>query len=135
MGSSAGVCFSTRSSTSNWSARCSGGRAEPSWLRSRDQEVVERSRAARFCPIRRCLSWEVTSESNADTDRVVKRKWYAECGARPYLLVDRQERFVTLYSEPGQLGSRSRARGGTEVTDYHDVLAAGAWRGAETSRP
>lgn len=38
---------------------------------------------------------EGTSESNAETDRVVKRKRYAEYGAPPlYLLVGRQERSV-----------------------------------------
>ncbi|MGX1887823.1 Uma2 family endonuclease [Streptomyces sp. NPDC055287] len=47
---------------------------------------------------------EVTSESNGETDRVVKRKRYAEYGAPLFLLVDRQERSLTLYSEPGQLG-------------------------------
>ncbi|MGW2039269.1 Uma2 family endonuclease [Streptomyces virginiae] len=47
---------------------------------------------------------EVTSESNAETDRVVKRKRYAEYGAPLYLLVDRLERSVTLFAEPGSLG-------------------------------
>jgi Uma2 family endonuclease len=46
----------------------------------------------------------VTSESNADTDRAVKRRRYAEFGAPLYLLVDRQERACTLFSAPGQLG-------------------------------
>ncbi|MFJ3927823.1 Uma2 family endonuclease [Streptomyces sp. NPDC090022] len=53
---------------------------------------------------------EVTSESNAETDRVVKRKRYAEYGAPLYLLVDRVEQSVTLFSEPGRLGY-SRADG------------------------
>ncbi|MFB7513164.1 Uma2 family endonuclease [Streptomyces sp. NPDC056144] len=47
---------------------------------------------------------EVTSESNRDTDRVVKRKRYAEYNAPLYLVVDRQERSVTVFSEPGRLG-------------------------------
>ncbi|WP_031186861.1 Uma2 family endonuclease, partial [Streptomyces sp. NRRL S-1896] len=47
---------------------------------------------------------EVTSESDRDTDRVVKRKRYAEYHAPLYLVVDRQEKSVTLYSEPGRLG-------------------------------
>lgn len=47
---------------------------------------------------------EVTSESNAETDRVMRRKRYAEYGAPLYLLVDRVERSVTLFAEPGRLG-------------------------------
>lgn len=35
---------------------------------------------------------------------VVKRKWYAEYGAPLYLLVDRLDKTVTLFSEPGRLG-------------------------------
>jgi Uma2 family endonuclease len=55
-------------------------------------------------PDQTLLVVEITSESNAETDRVVKRKRYAEYGAPLYLLVDRQERSVTLFSEPGHLG-------------------------------
>ncbi|MGW6707960.1 Uma2 family endonuclease [Streptomyces sp. NPDC054956] len=55
-------------------------------------------------PDQTLLIVEVTSESNADTDRVVKRKRYAEYGAPLYLLVDRMDRTVTLFSEPGRLG-------------------------------
>ncbi|MEU7553438.1 Uma2 family endonuclease [Streptomyces sp. NPDC044571] len=47
---------------------------------------------------------EVTSESNAETGRVVKRKRYAEYGAPLYLLVDRLDKSVTLFAEPGRLG-------------------------------
>lgn len=47
---------------------------------------------------------EVTSESNAETDRVVKRKRYAEYGAPLYLLVDRMEKTVTVFTDPGRLG-------------------------------
>ncbi len=47
---------------------------------------------------------EVTSEPSAETDRVVKRRRYAEYGAPLYLLVDRQQRAVTLFAEPGRLG-------------------------------
>ncbi|MEU9321905.1 Uma2 family endonuclease [Streptomyces sp. NPDC048295] len=47
---------------------------------------------------------EVASESNAETDRVVKRRRYAEYGAPLYLLVDRIEGGVTLFSQPGRLG-------------------------------
>lgn len=47
---------------------------------------------------------EVTSASNGDTDRIVKRKRYAEYNAPLYLVVDRQEKSVTLFSEPGRLG-------------------------------
>ncbi|MFJ9854472.1 Uma2 family endonuclease [Streptomyces sp. NPDC101150] len=60
--------------------------------------------AGALLPDQTLLVVEVTSDSNADTDRVVKRKRYAEYGAPLYLLVDRQERSVTLYSEPAQLG-------------------------------
>ncbi|MGW2411939.1 Uma2 family endonuclease [Streptomyces tubercidicus] len=60
--------------------------------------------AGALLPSDTLLVVEVTSESNAETDRVVKRRRYAEYGAPLYLLVDRQERPVTLYSEPGQLG-------------------------------
>ncbi|WP_374774918.1 Uma2 family endonuclease [Streptomyces sp. NBC_01310] len=47
---------------------------------------------------------EITSESSAETDRVVKRKRYAEYGAPLYLLVDRMEKTVTLFAGPGRLG-------------------------------
>ncbi|GAA2805013.1 Uma2 family endonuclease [Kitasatospora paracochleata] len=55
-------------------------------------------------PDQTLLIVEVTSDSNGDTDRVVKRRRYAEYGAPLYLLVDRQERACTLYSVPGPLG-------------------------------
>ncbi|MFJ6937635.1 Uma2 family endonuclease [Streptomyces sp. NPDC101132] len=55
-------------------------------------------------PDQTLLVVEVTSESNAETDRVVKRRRYAEYGAPLYLLVDRQEETVTLFSGPGHLG-------------------------------
>ncbi|MFF4601694.1 Uma2 family endonuclease [Streptomyces sp. NPDC001339] len=55
-------------------------------------------------PNQTLLVVEVTSDSNAETDRVAKRKRYAEYGAPLYLLVDRQERSCTLFAEPGQLG-------------------------------
>ncbi|MER7625653.1 Uma2 family endonuclease [Streptomyces sp. NPDC126503] len=62
---------------------------------------------------------EVTSASNGDTDRIVKRKRYAEYNAPLYLVVDRQEKSVTLFSEPGRLGY-TRADGphpyGTVIT-------------------
>ncbi|MFJ9683809.1 Uma2 family endonuclease [Streptomyces sp. NPDC101194] len=47
---------------------------------------------------------EVTSESNAETNQVVKRRRSAEYGAALYLLFDRIEGSVTLFSEPGRLG-------------------------------
>ena len=50
---------------------------------------------------------EVTSESNGDTDRTIKRRRYAEYGAPLYLLIDRQERTCTLFAEPGPLGYTS----------------------------
>lgn len=55
-------------------------------------------------PDQTLLIVEVTSESNAETDRVVKRKRYAEYGAPLYLLVDRVDKTVTLFAEPGRLG-------------------------------
>ncbi|MFS0695751.1 Uma2 family endonuclease [Streptomyces nitrosporeus] len=55
-------------------------------------------------PEQTLLIVEVTSGSNAETDRVVKRRRYAEYGAPLYLLVDRIEGSVTLFSEPGGLG-------------------------------
>ncbi|GCD36170.1 hypothetical protein OEIGOIKO_03926 [Streptomyces chrestomyceticus JCM 4735] len=47
---------------------------------------------------------EVTSEADAHTKRVVKRRRYAEYGAPLYLLVDRQQRALTLFAEPDRLG-------------------------------
>ncbi|MFH9239725.1 Uma2 family endonuclease [Streptomyces anulatus] len=55
-------------------------------------------------PDQTLLIVEVTSESNAETDRVVKRRRYAEYGAPLYLLVDRIDRSITLFSEPQKLG-------------------------------
>ncbi|RKT05611.1 putative restriction endonuclease [Streptomyces sp. 3211.6] len=60
--------------------------------------------AAALVPDQTLLIVEVTSETNAETDRIVKRRRYAEYGAPLYLLVDRMTREVTLFSEPGQLG-------------------------------
>ncbi|WP_432095194.1 Uma2 family endonuclease [Streptomyces sp. bgisy100] len=78
-----------------------------------DIAVVERSVAkggGALLPDQTLLIVEVTSESNAETDRTVKRRRYAEYGAPLYLLVDRQERTCTLFSEPGELGY-TRAEG------------------------
>ncbi|MEU0356859.1 Uma2 family endonuclease [Streptomyces cyaneofuscatus] len=55
-------------------------------------------------PDQTLLIVEVTSESNAEADRAVKRRRYAEYGAPLYLLVDRMERSITLFSEPQKLG-------------------------------
>ncbi|MDW6059378.1 Uma2 family endonuclease [Streptomyces sp. FXJ1.4098] len=60
--------------------------------------------AGALLPGQTLLVVEVTSDSNGDTDRIVKRRRYAEYGAPLYLLVDRQERTCTLYSQPGDLG-------------------------------
>ncbi|MGW3565441.1 Uma2 family endonuclease [Streptomyces sp. NPDC000941] len=60
--------------------------------------------AGALLPNQTLLVVEVTSDSNGDTDRIVKRRRYAEYSAPLYLLVDRQERTCTLYSEPGDLG-------------------------------
>jgi len=55
-------------------------------------------------PDQTLLVVEVTSPSNGDDDRLVKRKRYAEYGAPLYLLVDRQELTCTVFSEPSRLG-------------------------------
>ncbi|MFD3805150.1 Uma2 family endonuclease [Streptomyces sp. NPDC058619] len=55
-------------------------------------------------PDQTLLIVEITSQSNAETDRVVKRKRYAEYGAPLYLLVDRTDKTVTLFAGPGRLG-------------------------------
>ncbi|WP_030017586.1 Uma2 family endonuclease [Streptomyces monomycini] len=60
--------------------------------------------AGALLPDQTLLVVEVTSDSNADTDRVVKRRRYAEYGAPLYLLVDRRQRALTLFAEPGHLG-------------------------------
>lgn len=60
--------------------------------------------AGALVPDQTLLIVEVTSESNGDTDRVVKRKRYAEYGAPLYLVADRRQRSCTLYAEPGRLG-------------------------------
>ncbi|MEE1941159.1 Uma2 family endonuclease [Streptomyces sp. TRM 70361] len=60
--------------------------------------------AGALLPEQTLLVVEVTSDSNADTDRTVKRRRYAEYGAPLYLLVDRQERTCTLFAEPGEPG-------------------------------
>ncbi|WP_431042516.1 Uma2 family endonuclease [Streptomyces sp. P1-3] len=60
--------------------------------------------AGALVPDQTLLVVEVTGDYDADTDRVVKRRRYAEYGAPLYLLIDRVERSVTLFAEPGQLG-------------------------------
>ncbi|MEU3772195.1 Uma2 family endonuclease [Streptomyces sp. NPDC032472] len=60
--------------------------------------------AQALLPDQTLLIVEVASGSNAETDRVVKRKRYAEYGAPLYLLVDRVEKTVTVFSGPGRLG-------------------------------
>ncbi|MFH9354038.1 Uma2 family endonuclease [Kitasatospora sp. NPDC017646] len=60
--------------------------------------------AGALTPDQTLLVVEVTSESNGDTDRVTKRKRYAQYGAPLYLLADRQNRACTLFSEPHDLG-------------------------------
>ncbi|MBD0671360.1 Uma2 family endonuclease [Streptomyces sp. CBMA156] len=57
-----------------------------------------------LCPDQTVLVVEATSPSDAETDRTVKRRRYAQFGAPLYLLVDRQERACTLFSQPGALG-------------------------------
>ncbi|WP_405011969.1 Uma2 family endonuclease [Kitasatospora sp. NBC_01539] len=73
-----------------------------------DLAVVPAGLAARtegaLLPEQTLLVVEVTSPTNADTDRTVKRRRYAQFGAPLYLLVDRQNAVCTLFSEPGRLG-------------------------------
>jgi Uma2 family endonuclease len=73
-----------------------------------DLAVVPRDAAkgaGALVPDQTLLIVEVTSESNGDTDRIVKQKRYAEYGASLYLLVDRQQQSCTLYAAPGRLTS------------------------------
>ncbi|GAA1158082.1 Uma2 family endonuclease [Kitasatospora gansuensis] len=58
-------------------------------------------------PDQTLLVVEVTSPSNGETDRTVKRRRYGQYGAPVYLLVDRQERQCTVFTEPGRLGYES----------------------------
>ncbi|KQV14562.1 MULTISPECIES: Uma2 family endonuclease [unclassified Kitasatospora] len=58
-------------------------------------------------PDQTLLVVEVTSPSNGETDRTVKRRRYGQYGAPVYLLVDRQLRECTLFTEPGRLGYES----------------------------
>ncbi|MEV5593585.1 Uma2 family endonuclease [Streptomyces sp. NPDC052496] len=60
--------------------------------------------AGALLPDQTLLVVEVTSEADAHTDRIAKRRRYAEYGAPLYLLVDRQQRTLTLFAEPGRLG-------------------------------
>ncbi|MGI5531009.1 Uma2 family endonuclease [Streptomyces syringium] len=55
-------------------------------------------------PEQTLLIVEITSDPDGDAVRVAKRRRYAEYGAPFYLLVDRQEKSCTLFSEPGELG-------------------------------
>ncbi len=79
----------------------------PNWYVP-DLAVVPASFAEQDAPLvlpdQTLLILEVVSPSNGDTDRIVKRRRYAQYGAPLYLLVDRPERTWTLYSEPGRLG-------------------------------
>ncbi|MFF4159006.1 Uma2 family endonuclease [Streptomyces sp. NPDC001678] len=63
--------------------------------------------AGALLPQQTLLVVEVTDEFDGDTDRVVKRRRYAEFNAPLYLLVDRQERTCTLFSAPSRLGYTS----------------------------
>ncbi|MEV5375081.1 Uma2 family endonuclease [Streptomyces nondiastaticus] len=60
--------------------------------------------AGALLPEETLLVVEVTSDPGDDTDRVTKRRRYAEYGAPLYLLVDRHERTCTLFSRPGEPG-------------------------------
>ncbi|MFI5527303.1 Uma2 family endonuclease [Kitasatospora sp. NPDC051853] len=73
-----------------------------------DLAIVPRELAAKtegaLVPDQTLLVVEVTSPSNGETDRTVKRRRYGQYGAPLYLLVDRQQRECTLFSSPGRLG-------------------------------
>ncbi|MER7849015.1 Uma2 family endonuclease [Kitasatospora sp. NPDC096077] len=73
-----------------------------------DLAVVPADLAAKtegaLLPDQTLLIVEVGSPSNAETDRVVKCRRYGQYGAPLHLLVDRQNRTCTLYSEPTRLG-------------------------------
>ncbi len=60
--------------------------------------------AGALLPHQTLLIVEITSESNGDTARIVKRRRYAEYRAPLYLLADRQEKCCTLFGEPGEIG-------------------------------
>ncbi|WAP58817.1 Uma2 family endonuclease [Streptomyces sp. S465] len=78
----------------------------PNWFVP-DLAVVPRELAkggGALVPGQTLLIVEVTSDSNGDTDRIVKRRRYAEYGAPLFLLVDRQQRTCTLFSAPGDFG-------------------------------
>ncbi|MEU7164818.1 Uma2 family endonuclease [Streptomyces morookaense] len=79
----------------------------PNWYIP-DLAVVPREVMAKdapsILPDQSLLIVEVTSPSNGDTDRVTKRRRYAQFGAPLYLVVDRQDETWTLYSAPGALG-------------------------------
>ncbi|MFJ5228317.1 Uma2 family endonuclease [Kitasatospora sp. NPDC088391] len=73
-----------------------------------DLAVVPAELAAKtegaLLPDQTLLVVEVTSPSNGETDRTVKRRRYGQYGAPVYLLVDRQLRECTVFSGPGRLG-------------------------------
>ncbi|MEV0192528.1 Uma2 family endonuclease [Kitasatospora purpeofusca] len=73
-----------------------------------DLAVVPADLAAKtegaLLPDQTLLVVEVTSPSNGETDRTVKRRRYGQYGAPIYLLVDRQHRACTVFSEPTRLG-------------------------------
>ncbi|MGW4893353.1 Uma2 family endonuclease [Kitasatospora sp. NPDC004240] len=73
-----------------------------------DLAVVPKDLAAKtegaLVPDRTLLVVEVTSPSNGETDRTVKRRRYGQYGAPLYLLIDRQRRECTVFAEPGRLG-------------------------------
>ncbi|MEU8896403.1 Uma2 family endonuclease [Nocardia sp. NPDC048505] len=72
-----------------------------------DLAVVPRALAkgaGALLPEQTLLVVEVTSDSNAQTDRVTKRKRYGQYRAPLYLLVDRRQQVWTLFSDPHDLG-------------------------------
>ncbi|MFF7592575.1 Uma2 family endonuclease [Kitasatospora purpeofusca] len=73
-----------------------------------DLAVVPADLAAKtegaLLPDQTLLVVEVTPPSNGEADRTVKRRRYGQYGAPLYLLVDRQHRACTLFSEPTRLG-------------------------------
>jgi Uma2 family endonuclease len=68
-------------------------------------------------PTELLLAAEVVSPSNADVDRVLKLKQYAQAGIPLYLLVDPLRAEITLYSDPvkGEYRARHRVEWGEKI--------------------
>lgn len=74
-------------------------------------EALAEEDSPSLTPDQLLLVVEVTSSSNAGTDRVLKRHHYGRHGAPLYLLVDREDRIWTLFSQPTSDGYGSHLSG------------------------